>query len=167
MHLVVNHDAEVAAFVARLMPLELPEFAKFTAIGVVDGTQLVAGVVFSDWRPEFGTIELSGAATDPRAFSPKIIRAIGSYPFEALDCFRVWARTATANKRARKFLLGLGFKEEGVNAHHYGAKRHAVMLRVLKPEWQLKWGERPRTKEDEHGRRRSVSTPSLSGALGP
>lgn len=142
----MGHDRDVAEFVARHAPIERPAFDMigdgFRAFGVLreDGA-LVAGVVFSDWKPAFGTVELSGAAVDPRALaSTRNLRVFGSYAFGQLDCFRVWARTATANVRARKWLRGIGFTEEGVSAHHFGKGKHAAILRVIRPEWERKWG---------------------------
>jgi RimJ/RimL family protein N-acetyltransferase len=174
MRILLGDDERVADFVARLCPIERPDWSRvgFTAIGIVNAeARIVGGAVFSDWRPEFGTIELSGAAIDPRAFGTrKIIRAIGAYPFGQLEAFRVWARTATANKRARDFLAGFGFREEGVSAHHYGLKRHAVTLRLLRPEWLERWGELPPNVEFLHNgqrRQRISSDLSTSPSSGP
>jgi RimJ/RimL family protein N-acetyltransferase len=162
MRVLYGHDRTVAEFVAQLAPIERPGFAGFAgALGIInnDGA-LVGGVVFSDWRPDFGTVEVSAAALDPRALGKaSIIRELGAYPFGPLRCYRMWARTAETNLRTRKFLTGIGFREEAVNAHHYGYKRHAILARVLKPEWMAKW-------ESGHGRQRSQH-PVLSGSIGP
>ena len=153
MRVLYGHDRTVAEFVAQLAPIERPGFAGFAgALGIInnDGA-LVGGVVFSDWRPDFGTVEVSAAALDPRALGKaSIIRELGAYPFGPLRCYRMWARTAETNLRTRKFLTGIGFREEAVNAHHYGYKRHAILARVLKPEWMAKW-------ENDHGRSRNRS----------
>ena len=60
---VFGHDEVVAAFVAQLIP-ECRErgFGKCRAIGVVDETGLLGGLVYRNWHPEVGTIEISGAA---------------------------------------------------------------------------------------------------------
>lgn len=143
MKLLEGHDADVAEFVAGFSYIEPPLWKPgFRAFGVVresDGL-LVGGVVFDDWHPKERRVEFSGAAIDPRAFGPRFILAMGEYAYGKLDCFRVWARTSVDNRRARKMLKGLGFIEEGVQAHWYGPGIHAVTARVLQPEWNERWG---------------------------
>lgn len=141
MRLLHGHDEAVAAFVAGLAPIERPVFEPgYRGFGVIrDDGALVAGVVFSGWRPAFSTLELSGAAIDPRALSHRILAELGEYAFGQLEAFRVWARTSVDNRRARRFLKGIGFIEESVQAHWYGKGNHAVVSRVIKPDWQRKW----------------------------
>lgn len=141
----MGHDRDVAEFVARHAPIERPAFDMngdgFRAFGVLreDGA-LVAGIVFSDWHPKEKRIELSGAALDPRALaSTRNLRVFGSYAFGQLSVFRVWARTATVNVRARKWLKGIGFREEGVQAHWFGEGKHAITLRLIRPDWERRW----------------------------
>ena len=142
MILLAGHDAEVAHFVGDWEAPERPAWKPgYRAFGVLrsDGA-LVAGFVFDDWHPEQRRVELSARAVDPRAFGPRLIRRLGEYPFGQLDCFRVWARTSVDNIRCRKILKGIGFIEESTQAHWYGPFRHAVTLRVTKPEWERRWG---------------------------
>jgi len=139
VRLLTGHDRAVADFLAGLSPIEQPRFrdGEFTGFGVInDAGALVAGIVFSDWRPAFRTVELSGAALDPRAFSIPIVAALGAYAFGQLNSFRVWARTSTDNRLARNRLRKFGFKEESVSAHHYGQGKHAVTLRLIRPVWE-------------------------------
>lgn len=136
--LLEGHDEAVAQFVADFSPIERPVFAPgYRAFGVLrsDG-QLVAGVVLSDWRPQFRTIELSAAAVSSFAFGPQIVAAVSAYVFEKLEVHRVWAKTALKNERAKRMLRGLGFIQEAVISHHYGPRSHACQWRVLKPEWE-------------------------------
>lgn len=144
--LLTGHDETVARFVAKLSPIEQPVWTDVAAaFGVLreDGA-LIAGVVFSNYRPQFGTLELSAASVSYFSFSIGIVSALGEYAFRQLSANRVWARTSTVNKRARAMLKGLGFTEEGVNACHYGPKSHAVVARLLRSEW-----ERRKVRTDE------------------
>lgn len=139
-NLLVGHDETVAKFVAGLSPLERPIWwGQYHAFGVLRGDgALIAGVVFSDHRPQFGTVELSAAAVSSFAFGPQIIEALGDFAFGKLEVFRVWAKTSLQNERAKRLLRGLGFTQEAVLSHHYGHV-HACQWRVLKPEWERKW----------------------------
>ena len=142
MRLLTGHDDAVGSFVARLSPLEKPVWPTgFTTFGVIrDDGALVGGVVFSDWRKDFKTVQLSGAALSRRAFGPRTLLPIGEYVFGQLGAFRVWACTAVDNQPARKFLRHIGFTEESVQAHHYGKGHHAITLRIIPAQWEHRWG---------------------------
>lgn len=136
--LLTGQEPAVLKFVADLSPIERPVWRDVAgAFGVLreDGA-MIAGVVFSNHRPEFSTLELSAASVTSHAFSIGIVSALGDYAFRQLSANRVWARTSTANRRARAMLRGLGFTEEGVQACHYGPKSHAVIARLLRSEWE-------------------------------
>lgn len=142
MRLLEGHDADVAAFVANLSPIERPVWEPgFRAFGVIrDDGALVAGVVFSGWRPAFGTVEFSAVSLSRYAFRPPIVAALGAHAFGKLGVFRVWSRTSLDNKPARATLKHVGFIEEGIEAHHYGRGRHAARLRLIRPDWERKFG---------------------------
>jgi len=60
---VGNYDELVSSFVAAMIPHCRRGFGRCTTIGVVDESrQLVAGLVYSNYDPDAGTIEISGAA---------------------------------------------------------------------------------------------------------
>ncbi len=80
---------------------------------------------------------------DPRAISTGTIVSIGDYVFRQLNVYRVWAKTSKDNLRALKLLYQLGFIREGIMAGFYGPQQHAIILRVLEPEWRKKWGRIP------------------------
>ena len=145
MRLLLDQPERVGRFVAERSPVERePDFGQFSAIGILrsDG-ELVAGVVFSDWHEDSRRIELSGAVDDPRVIGTQMIVAVGNYVFGQLNVHRCWAKTSTDNRRALKLLKGLGFIQEGILAGFYGPQKHAIMLRVLEPEWRRKWGRVP------------------------
>ena len=138
--LLFGHTEVVCEFVAGLALIERPAWPKLChGIGILraDGA-LIAGVVFATDREQFGAWEMSAAALSSHAFSTENVNALGAFAFRQLSANRVWARTSTDNKRARALLKGLGFIEEGVNAHHYGPRKNAVVARLLKHEWERK-----------------------------
>lgn len=136
--LLVGHDGAVIDFVSRLSPLEQPVWPEgTTAIGIIRGDgALIGGAVFSEYRPQFSTLQLSGAAVQSTAFGIQIVRQLGEYVFGQLDIHRLWARTSLRNERAKKFLRHVGFTQEAVLSHHFGSKHHACQWRILKPEWE-------------------------------
>lgn len=92
----------------------------YTAIGVVqvgvDEPRVIAGILYHDYSKvgSAGRIEVSMAADDPGWARRGVISAILHYPFIQLGCHVLIATTTRANKRTRKFLDGLGFKERGI-----------------------------------------------------
>jgi RimJ/RimL family protein N-acetyltransferase len=142
LFLLEGHDATVAQFVADHAPLERPLFTPGhdRAFGILSGDgALVAGVVFSDWKPAFRTLELSGVAVSSPCANTQIVRRIGDYAFGQLNAFRLFARTGASNERAKRLLRILGFTQEAVQGHYYGEGKHASCWRLIKPEWERKW----------------------------
>ena len=120
MRLLTGHDATVAEFVARLAPVEVPVWTNMVAaIGIIrDDGALVAGVVLDDWRPDFGTLQLSAATVSSFAFRPQIVAEIGDIIFGKRNgVYRLWARTSIRNERAQSVLSGIGFTREAVSCH--------------------------------------------------
>ena len=83
-------------------------FADCTAMGVLKGERIVAGVVFHNWHPEAGTVELSSAAEDRRWMTRNVMTEAFGYVFDDLQCQMAVARTSTANMPARRIWAALG-----------------------------------------------------------
>jgi len=133
--LLYGHSAEVVQWVADQVPhMDAPE--KGAGIGIVANGHLIAGVVFHEYRPDYGTIEMSMAATSPIWARREIIGGFLSYPFHQLGVFKVFTHTPIDNERALKVNKHAGFKQEAVLAHQFGRGRHGVVCRMLQPDYQ-------------------------------
>lgn len=126
---------------ADLAPIERP-FWRDLAFGVgilrADGA-LVGGIVFSEHKPQFGTLEVSAGALSSLVFSPQMLVELGAHVFGQLEVFRLSARTGDTNVRAKRLLKGMGFTNEGVKGHFYGPGKHASEWRVIRSEWKKRW----------------------------
>lgn len=142
MRLLFGHSEQVAAWVADHIPdVGQDGFSSpVAAIGVATD-HLVAGVCYHDFQPKFGTIQLSMAATSPIWARGPIIHALLAYPFDQLGCFKLWTATALENVKALKVNEHVGFKREAILAHQFGHKRHAVIMRLLRPDYVRMFGE--------------------------
>lgn len=100
---------EVAAFVAARIPGCERGWGKFAAIGF--GEPLVAGVVYHNWNPEAGVIELSSASETRNWLTKARLSQIFSYPFDGLGCQVCVARISEGNTRARRIWRALGATE--------------------------------------------------------
>ena len=111
MKLVYGLDKEVAGWVSnRISYMAGRDFGPSVAIGVIsEDDKTLAGIVFHDYHPEFGTIQVSLAATSPRWATKRLICSILFYPFIQLGCNIVWSAIAHDNARAIRFNKGIGF----------------------------------------------------------
>lgn len=107
---LVGHDRVVADFVANLLG-HRRTFGNCTAIGVVDDGRLIGGVVYHEWSPEHGTIQMSAASTTPYWINRTILRTVFGYPFKGAECQLVIFRVAESNGRMRRIAKAVGCKE--------------------------------------------------------
>lgn len=142
MRLALGHDREIAAWVATRIPHVNTFGAENSrAFGVVCDDTLVAGVVFNEYQPDYGTIAVSVAADTPRWAARGIIKGILSYPFEQLNVNKLWSAMMHTNERAIRFNKGIGFTQEAVLRDHFGPRKHAVITRMLRSDYQARYGE--------------------------
>jgi RimJ/RimL family protein N-acetyltransferase len=79
------------------------------AIGSVLNGQLIGGVVFHNYYPENGVIEMSAASTDSRWLSRRMLRAIFTYAIDLLECQTVVMRVSADNSRMLNIAKAFGF----------------------------------------------------------
>lgn len=108
---VYGHDEAVARFVAQLIPHCQRGFGpNIKAIGVIDGDHLIAGIIYHNWDPEAGIIEISGAALPGKAWlSRETLRRMFQYPFLECGCQMVCQRTPADNEVLLGVLARYGY----------------------------------------------------------
>lgn len=112
--LIWDQPAIVAAWVARAIGMNGFHGGPILACGVTgDDGALLAGVVYHDFYPEHGDIQVSMAAVSPRWCTRANVRAILRAAYAANRCDRITACIDADNIRALKILTGLGFVIEG------------------------------------------------------
>lgn len=142
MTVVCGHDEAISQWVAERIPhVGEGGFGPCAALAVVGRDKVLAGVVYHDYQPDHGTIQLSMAADSPMWAKRSNIKALLSYPFEQLGVFKVWTATPIDNTRAIVVNEHIGLKREATLAHHFGHKRHAVICRMLRPEYTRLYGD--------------------------
>ena len=137
--LVYGEDEAIAAWTAGFLP-HVESFGLCIAIGVVSLDRLIAGVVYHEYRPKYATIQVSIAAISPMWARKENIAALLRYPFEQLECYKVWSAMPQDNEAAIKVNAHIGFKREAILAHAFGKKRHAVVTRLLRPDYDRLYG---------------------------
>jgi RimJ/RimL family protein N-acetyltransferase len=138
VRLVVGHDVPMASWAVEQIPhvSDLDAIGPFAAVGVEDRGELVAACIYHRWVPEYASCELTFAAQSPRWATRGTIKAILAVPFEQFGCFSVGAVIPHTHERARKFVRGIGFTQEGVRRHGFGPKSHAVLYSMTRPEYE-------------------------------
>lgn len=130
MNLVYGADANIAAWVAAHIPGCERGFGKSKAIGVAKG-ELIAGVVYHNWCPEFGTIEMSGASVNKRWLTRPVIHGLLEYPFSF--CQMVVVQTDPDNP-ARGIWLRLGADQYEIPRLR-GVDRPGIILTLTREQW--------------------------------
>jgi RimJ/RimL family protein N-acetyltransferase len=154
VNVLYGHTEYIRAWVrSRIGVMAGADFGPSTALGVMDGSRLIAGAVFHDWQPTFKTIQISCAADTPRWAKRGIMGELLSYPFDQIGVNRVTCITAMDDKRTRRFLDGLGMTLEGIGVAAFG-ERDAASYRLLKTEWEV---GRFYLKERENGKAQSAN----------
>lgn len=146
---VYGQDEIVADFVAQMIPhVRERGFGRCRAIGVLDGNgALIAGLVYHNWNPSAGIIEMSGAALPQRKWlTLETLYRMYAFPFEVCDCQMVMKLVPDGDERLlRELAVGghaltrlpriFGRDEDGVlctltvedwlsNRIHQRARRH-------------------------------------------
>lgn len=125
---VVAGDPE---WVARRIPGCERGFGDCRCLAVEHGGQIVAGVVYHNWTPEWGVIELSAAATDRRWMTRPVIHDLLAYPFGF--CRMVMAQHEQ-NSPARSIWRRLGASET-IIPDMRGDGRPNVVATLKKADW--------------------------------
>ena len=125
----------VCAWVAeRITGYRSNEFQPCSSIGVMRGGQLVAGIIFNNFRKKSRDIHLTVAAENKHWMSRQTLRVVFNYVFNQLGCIRLTVVIAKKNKRARKLALGLGFQYEGKLRKGIDGLEDAVIYGMLHNE---------------------------------
>ena len=83
--------------------------APYTTMGVFDGDKLLSVILFNNYQPEAGVIEIHGAGISPRWLTRSVLREMFQYPFEQLGCQMVVMRVSERNTRLLRILTAYGF----------------------------------------------------------
>jgi len=137
----VDQGGVVAEWVRQRVP-HVSSFGKCSALGLLDRNgSPMAGAVYHEYHPEYRTIMMSFAADTPRWATPKTIGFFLRHPFVTWGVYKVRAAVAHTNERSMKLVGGIGFTREGTLRDEFGEGVHAVMFRLLRPDFEKRYGE--------------------------
>jgi RimJ/RimL family protein N-acetyltransferase len=135
---VYGHDQIVGDFVAGLIPHCWRGFGdNIKAIGVLsERGSLIAGLVYHNYDPEAGVIEISGAAL-PGAhwLTRETIKRMYTYPFHICGCQMVVQRTPSDDERLLYMLARYGYNFVTVE-RLFGRNRDGVVCTLTREAWE-------------------------------
>lgn len=94
----------------QIWPRQQRDFGNCQGLAVLDGDELIAGVIYHNWEPESGVIEMSSAAIDKRWLTRPVLKAMFEYPFIECHCQAVVLRVADDNKPMHRIAKAYGFE---------------------------------------------------------
>lgn len=129
----INHA--IAAFVSSHVPGCERGWENFTTLGLIDGDRLVAGVVFHNYAPEAGVIELSSAATSRRWLTRPMLKSMFGYPFDQLGCQMVVLRVSERNVVMIEIAERFGFTSYRIPRLR-GRDEAEILFTLTDDEWR-------------------------------
>lgn len=107
---------------------------KYRAFGVVDDTKLVAVVIYHNYSPEHGLIELSAAADSPRFMTRRTITDILDFPFDVCGCQMIYMQH-DADSSIRRQWRRFG-ADEYVIPRLRGRDKAGVISTLTEEQWK-------------------------------
>lgn len=99
----------VGGFVSTLIFGRDDAIEKYCSMAVFDGSRLIAGVLYNNYYPEQGVIELHAASTDKRWITRPVLKAMFALPFEQFKCQMCVLRVSENNKSMIRIAKAYGF----------------------------------------------------------
>ena len=84
-------------------------FGLCSTMGVFDGEELIAVMVYHNYDRKSGVIEISGAASNKEWLKRHVLREMFSVPFDNMGCQMVVMRVSPNDKALGRMLTAYGF----------------------------------------------------------
>ncbi len=130
-----SYNESIRDWVSRELGQEKLGGDKFAALGIMSDGELIGGAIYHQFTGNM--IEISLASISPAWCSRKTLKAIFSYPFEQMGVTRMNAFCDKKNKKIRKIMERIGFKQEGCLRKALPNSHDAIVYGMLRDE--CKW----------------------------
>lgn len=139
----------VAGFLNDRVGLCLAGWETGTILAVADGAQIVGAVLFHNYDPQHGTIEISAASDSKRWLTRPVLQAMFAFAFDQIGCQAVIARM-DAGKPLTRIFTAYGFKRYDIPRLRGRNTVEAVMV-LADDDWRANGFH----KEFAHGQERT------------
>jgi RimJ/RimL family protein N-acetyltransferase len=134
---IFGQDRIIADFAAQLIPeCRLQGFGNCRAIGIASAEgELLGALVYNNWSPQTGTIEMSIAAIPGTNWLSRRTLQVGyGYPFDICGCQMVICTVAADNEMALRIMAATGFTLHKI-ARLRGENRDGVIGTLTAEDW--------------------------------
>lgn len=104
------------------------------ALGFLRDREIKGVVLYSNWSPDYRSVEASIVLKDGLGLNRSELRWIFWYPFRGLGANRLQVTVAKKNRKSAKFVERLGFKYEGKGRQAF-LSDDAKVYSMLEAEW--------------------------------
>lgn len=138
----------MSAWVAnQIWPGKGRDFGKCQALAVIEGEKLIAGMIYHNYEPDAGVIEISGAGTSKRWLTKETLRVMFQIPFIDWGCQAVVMRVSDEDAPLHSILDRYGF-ERFVIPRLRGRDKNENVFLLTDEAWA---GNKFNRKEAAHG----------------
>lgn len=123
---------EIVSWAAKRLPVS---FGEAQGIGVGRRGRIVGAAIFHDYRPRYGSIQIS-AVSEGQWLTKEVMGVIFHYPFVQLGCTSIYACVEAHNTHSQRFTEKAGFKPAGLLRRGFGTA-DAVLYDMLAED--CKW----------------------------
>lgn len=99
------------------------------------GEPWIAGVVFHNYSPESGVMEMSAAATSPRWLTRNVLHAMHNYIFADAGCQMAILRVSEHNKRMLRIAKAYGYQAHRIPRLR-GRDEAEIILTLTVEQWR-------------------------------
>jgi len=134
---VYGQNEIVAPAVAQLIPHCRRGWGpNVMTIGVVEGGLMIAGIVYHNWEPEAGIIEISAAALPGHYWMTReTLKRMFQYPFHHLDCQMVVQRIPADDERQQFMMARFNYTFIPF-PRLFGRHRDGVICHLTREAWE-------------------------------
>lgn len=87
----------------------------YTTLGLFENNQPFAVVLFNNWHPKEGVVEMHGASDSKRWLTRRSIKEMFGYVFNQLGCQMALMRVSERNKVLHRILHAYGFESHFIS----------------------------------------------------
>ncbi len=132
-----TRDAMALWAAEQLWPGQGKSFGNCVCMGVLDDGKPIACMVYHEFSPETGIIEISGASTDRRWLQRRVLKEMFAYPFEGVGVQMVVMRVSA--RRGQRHLHRM-LKSYGFKAYHiprlWGREEDGIIFTLTDDDWR-------------------------------
>lgn len=127
--------APLVQFITTLIWGSPRDMTDGTVMAVTEGNEVIAAILFHNWQPDEGVVEMTAASVSARWLSRPILRRIFEFAFKGLRCQLAVMRVDPDNKRMCRIAEAFGFHRYDIPRLRGRNKAEAIFI-LGDDEWR-------------------------------